>query len=319
MTKNLSYEKEIYRSTTRRYLLAVLIIALLSTSAYYTLQSALSDSDATAYIVNLSGKQRMLSQHIALDAHRFKQTYRADNPPIDEHLSLLTQNISAMRQANRQLSSGILSENKFVDLSTPIRKMYFGEMDLYARVNSYLDIAQKLHSSISDEDRLRYVNLIDSQSEQLLKDLNKAVQQYQLEGEERLSTIEDLELFVWVATITALLLEVLLIFRPMAKLIVMSQQAQEHTLEKLEEMVELRTLKLEMANKKLKQMATHDPLTKLKNRLTLESDVEALINVSETNHVPFALAVIDIDFFKKVNDGYGHPAGDYVLKELSAP
>tara|TARA_Y100000782_G_C10187264_1_gene267514 strand:- start:611 stop:1051 length:441 start_codon:yes stop_codon:yes gene_type:complete len=115
----------------------------------------------------------------------------------------------------------------------------------------------------------------------------------------------------------ALILEVLFIFRPMAGLVVTSQKAKKRSLENLEEIVELRTLKLEAANRKLKEIATHDPLTKLKNRLTLESDIERLIKASEQNHIPFALGVMDIDFFKRVNDTLGHPAGDYVLKELS--
>ena len=317
MTTNLSNDKALYYSTTRRYLLAVLIIALLSTAAYFTLQSALSDSDTTAYMVNLSGRQRMLSQHIALDSYRLHQTYQTGQTPTDQNLSQMDNNIFDMRQANRQLSSGVLSKNKTVDLSSAIREIYFGEMNLYARVNRYLDIAQKLKTSSGNDDRLFYLSLIDSQSEQILKDLNKAVQQYQLEGEESLSRIEDLELFVWLATLTALFLEVLFIFRPMVKLIVTPQREQERTLECLEEMVELRTLKLEIANKKLKEVATYDPLTKLKNRLTLENDVEVLITLSKKNHVPFALAIIDIDFFKEVNDGFGHLAGDYVLKELA--
>lgn len=66
--------KTLKNSIVQRYTLAVLIIALLSTGAFYALQSALSDSDSTAYVVNISGKQRMLSQHIALDVHRIHQS-----------------------------------------------------------------------------------------------------------------------------------------------------------------------------------------------------------------------------------------------------
>lgn len=317
MNVNLDSEKAIYHSTTHRYLLAVLIIALLSTAAYYTLQSALSDSDATAYVVNLSGRQRMLSQHIALDAHRFYDTKLINMEPSSELLMLMTKNINDMGTANRQLSTGILSQTKTVDLSTPIRELYFGGINLYNRVNTYLEVAKKLRDSTDKSELRTYLERIDNTSEQLLKDLNTVVSQYQREGEDRLKAIEKLELFVWIATLIALILEVLFIFRPMVAQLVSSQKVQLHTLENLEEMVELRTLKLEIANKKLKELATQDPLTKLKNRLTLESDVEALIQASERNHVPFAFCMIDIDWFKKVNDTYGHPAGDEVLQEIA--
>lgn len=318
MEASLTSEKAIYRSTTRRYLLAVLIIALLSTSAYVTLQSALSGSDATAYIVNLSGRQRMLSQHIALDAHRFYQETFSNSGPDSEHVSRMKKNITDMGQANRQLSSGILTNSQTVNLSIPIREMYFGEMDLFSRVNHYLEVALKLQTSTDDEEKQAYLERIDSLSEQLLKDLDNVVKQYQIEGEERLATIEHLELVVWIATLMALFLEVLFIFRPMTALVASSQKSQARTLENLENMVELRTLKLEIANQKLKEIATNDPLTKLKNRLTFESDVESLIQASTRHHIPFALCIIDIDWFKKVNDTFGHPAGDRVLQELAA-
>ena len=55
---------------TIRYAIALFLIAVLSTFAFFFLHSAIKDSDSTAYIVNVSGKQRMLSQHIALDVHR---------------------------------------------------------------------------------------------------------------------------------------------------------------------------------------------------------------------------------------------------------
>lgn len=307
----------LYRATTRRYLLAVLIIALLSTTAYYTLQSALSDSDATAYIVNLSGRQRMLSQHIALYAHRFDQAEHNGNTFSDTQYSLLQANITDMRRANAQLSSGVLSGTKTVVLSPQIRALYFGETNLHARVNHYLDTAQALLNTQDDQARHAYLDIIDQTSEQLLSDLNTVVQRYQVEGEHRLARIEDLELLVWITTLIALVLEVLFIFRPMVGLMVASQIAQEQTMESLEELVERRTQKLAIANKKLQEVATRDPLTQLKNRLTLEIDVENLIKASHQNHVPFALAVIDIDFFKQVNDSFGHPGGDYVLTTLS--
>lgn len=307
-----------YNIATRRYLLAVVIIALLATSAYYTLHSALSDSEATAYVVNLSGRQRMLSQHIALDVHRYHhQSITAETKPKSPS-TLMLQNLIDMRLANKQLSSGVLSEDQVIDLSPQLREMYFGQMDLHNRVNRYLDLAEQLYKSNQAEERLTYLQSIDQTSPQLLKDLNKVVQQYQLEGEDRLATISNLELLVLITTLIALILEVLFIFRPMVAQLMASQKAQAKTMARLEEMVELRTLKLEMANRKLKELATRDPLTELKNRLTLESDVESLIEVSEKNHVPFAFCMVDIDWFKQINDTYGHPAGDYVLKRLAS-
>jgi two-component system cell cycle response regulator len=60
-----------------------------------------------------------------------------------------------------------------------------------------------------------------------------------------------------------------------------------------------------------------DALTKAHNRASLlERGPEAIKRAVQTGE-ELSLIVFDIDFFKKVNDGYGHPAGDFILSELA--
>ena len=68
--------------------------------------------------------------------------------------------------------------------------------------------------------------------------------------------------------------------------------------------------------KKLEKLATLDPLTQLTNRRGMTNHLESFIAES-SSHTQLSLAISDIDFFKRVNDTYGHDAGDYVLVELS--
>ena len=68
--------------------------------------------------------------------------------------------------------------------------------------------------------------------------------------------------------------------------------------------------------KKLEKLATMDPLTQLTNRRGMMEHLERYIN-NAANEGMLSLALSDIDFFKRVNDTYGHDAGDYVLVELS--
>ncbi len=58
----------------------------------------------------------------------------------------------------------------------------------------------------------------------------------------------------------------------------------------------------------------HDKLTKLKNRIAFHSDYESLKAKAEKT----SLFLCDIDFFKKINDTYGHNAGDEALRHVSA-
>ncbi len=83
---------------------------------------------------------------------------------------------------------------------------------------------------------------------------------------------------------------------------------------------ELATTKVELEkySKKLKLQATTDSLTGLANRRRITSLLEkALIEVKENKKKDFNIIMLDIDFFKKVNDNYGHPMGDQVIKEVS--
>lgn len=64
---------------------------------------------------------------------------------------------------------------------------------------------------------------------------------------------------------------------------------------------------------KLVEATQTDPLTKLGNRRTLE----LALDTWKTSGTPFAVISADIDFFKKINDTYGHDTGDIVLQKLA--
>ena len=66
-----------------------------------------------------------------------------------------------------------------------------------------------------------------------------------------------------------------------------------------------------------KQMSVTDPLTHLFNRRHFEAEFEREYKRAKRYNNDLSLAVIDIDFFKKINDTYGHSCGDYVLKEIA--
>lgn len=92
----------------------------------------------------------------------------------------------------------------------------------------------------------------------------------------------------------------------------------------LEEKVKTRTQQLEkelsrrkVLEKVLRQLADHDPLTGLLNRRSFVSRINKEISRSHRYKNDLSYMIIDIDFFKKINDTYGHLAGDDVLKEFA--
>lgn len=69
---------------------------------------------------------------------------------------------------------------------------------------------------------------------------------------------------------------------------------------------------------KLLELNSKDPLTEIFNRRYLRSRLnEEFIKYKRYAH-PFSLIMFDIDFFKPINDSYGHPCGDYILKAFAA-
>lgn len=84
------------------------------------------------------------------------------------------------------------------------------------------------------------------------------------------------------------------------------------------QIVQYTALREDITHKKqLEDFAIKDPLTGLYNRRYIE---ETLINAQKIynrHQEPFSLVLIDIDFFKNINDTYGHQIGDIVLKEFS--
>ncbi len=98
--------------------------------------------------------------------------------------------------------------------------------------------------------------------------------------------------------------------------------------QELERVVEMRTVALAEANQALHQLTVTDPLTGLKNRrfldLTLEEDLaqvrrdhgSASREGRPARNLDMVFLMVDLDHFKAVNDGHGHPAGDLVLQQV---
>jgi len=76
-------------------------------------------------------------------------------------------------------------------------------------------------------------------------------------------------------------------------------------------------LRIRAAEQKIQEMALTDTLTGLYNRRFLYQRFEEEINRAKRSALSLSCLMLDIDFFKKINDTYGHDFGDYVLKELA--
>ncbi|OQS32514.1 GGDEF domain-containing protein [Chromobacterium haemolyticum] len=81
-------------------------------------------------------------------------------------------------------------------------------------------------------------------------------------------------------------------------------------------MLEQKNIELDGAVERISELASRDPLTGVLNMRSLMREMERLLEHSETQGAPFAIAIIDLDHFKRINDSCGHARGDEVLQQL---
>ena len=177
-------------SFTKKYLFALSFIAVLSISAYINLSMLINSQADDGEVINISGRQRMLSQKIALYSLNFKP-------------KTLKSIIALMENSHKKLISRKMSDE--------IKKLYFSEpVNLSAHVDEYL-VNAKSYLLKKDPKSLQYI-LKNSQS--LLKHLDAAVSIYQHESEDKITKLKDNEKYILILTLVTLVLEAMLIFRP---------------------------------------------------------------------------------------------------------
>lgn len=85
----------------------------------------------------------------------------------------------------------------------------------------------------------------------------------------------------------------------------------------MHDMLRNRTHELEETNRKLGELAIHDGLTGAFRRGHIEAELRRQVKAWERSPDDFSILLLDIDHFKNVNDEYGHPTGDEVLRRLA--
>jgi diguanylate cyclase (GGDEF)-like protein len=96
-----------------------------------------------------------------------------------------------------------------------------------------------------------------------------------------------------------------------------NEQLVRDQVEELEQLVTVRTTGLEVANRQLRHLATHDALTGLPNRVLLDDRLTQAMAQADRSGSSFAVLVCDLDRFKTINDSLGHRAGDQLLQEVA--
>jgi diguanylate cyclase (GGDEF)-like protein len=288
MQRTVQTDNRLTRNLTLGYIAALSVIATLSIATHFLLNSAMVQNESSATVINIAGRQRMLSQRIDLYAHMLLQgNDRGARAELMHSIELFEQSHNALENGDGRLGLTL-------KLSPALRQIYFSEPDaLNRRSHAFIQAAKTL---LNDEDanvrKEAFRTIDDSARGELLSALDKAVNQFEAEATERIRTLERAQLIVLAALLITLTLEALIIFRPLVA-------------------------KIKSSMALLLQVAMHDGLTNLANRKYFMEAAERELLIAQRYGLPLSLLMIDIDHFKNINDTYGHATGDAVLTNFS--
>jgi diguanylate cyclase (GGDEF)-like protein len=190
------------------YPMALLIVAVLCFVAYLLLNSALENNAKTGQLVNVAGRQRMLSQRIALHALRLRAANPTERATIQQ---TLLETIDEFQTAHEALLRG---DNRFGPLSDTVRNLYLEPpVNVDASVREYLRRARAVAAGRFED----LPSLEALATGEIIEKLEVMVRQYELEGVNRIRSLQTLETVALGVTLLALVLEALFIFRPLER------------------------------------------------------------------------------------------------------
>ena len=207
----------------RRYIVALSLIALLIISSQGLMQFLLADQTHDSHIINIAGRQRMLSQKITKLSY-----YISSNPSLQEKLRYqneLTESITLWEKSHLGLISGDIelelpgnNSNEVIDLFEHIQPHYEAMFEAANIVSSSPDLNVILQNVV-------YLSHHESD---FLKGMNDIVFQYDRDAKAKVETAKWLEVFLMITTLLVLILEAIFIFSPAARSI-------QHNMQRLAE------------------------------------------------------------------------------------
>ena len=185
-------------SLQNKYIPALVIIFIFSSFAYMNVKDIMASIKNDGEIINISGRQRMLSQRLVL----LSQNY-LDNPNINTK-EILNQNISLLSNSHKFLLNHIESEN--------LDNLFFKDK-LHEEVTKYVKLLEEV---ILTKNKTLLVEL-RNKSQIILPKFEKVVKEYERLDKEKLKKLENKEFMIFLLITIVLILEAIFIFYPASK------------------------------------------------------------------------------------------------------
>ncbi|MBU2550617.1 MAG: diguanylate cyclase [Proteobacteria bacterium] len=285
-------------SLTRRYVLALSLIALLTVVGQILMQYSFSTQDLDSNTINLAGRQRMLCTAISKDA---LAVLAAPDPSIRrqaltklrDHLGVWVRTHEGLLKGDRELR---LSGRNSPEIMRLFDRLESSRSEVVAQAEALLASADR---DPSDHATPRRVMRLLRVSDEAISWIDRIVGRYALEARQRLNRAKTISVILAATILLVLCLEVLVIFRPAVG--TLSRYISE----------------LAASTEQMHELSIRDGLTGLYNRRYFDQLLAAEWQRAVREKQPLSLIMFDVDYFKLFNDTYGHQAGDEVLARIA--
>ena len=279
-------ERIIANRLTIAYVAGLTLIGVLACTIHILLDSVIVQQRDAGTIINVAGRQRMLSQRIALLATDL------DAGDASAREKLLDAADQMERSQNALTRAGDLNISR--PASADISEYYFeGEGALDPKVRTFIAAARRFGEAPEAADAGEALAIVRRGAhESLLPALEIAVSLFEERSIRRIDQLRMIQKIVLGVLITTLILEGLLIFRPLV-------------------------IRVRHHANQLFTLATRDVLTGLVNRAHFLDLANEAFDEAKRTGSPVSLIILDLDHFKRINDTYGHAVGDEVLRQFA--
>ena len=204
--------KKLQKNIRFRYIVALSLIAILISASEYIVHWFYDAQIADAELINRAGAQRMLSQKITLHS-RTITTQAADSK---KHIPLLLKALEQFENNHIFLVERPAKQTSITELSEALQALYFkGYVNLNQQVVEFISHAKSIAAAPNSAS---WQYAID-ETDLLLGKLNAVVKQLEVEAKARTQSISKIRIILWATTLGILILELLLIFTPLERLI----------------------------------------------------------------------------------------------------
>ena len=205
------------RSLTIYYLIALSLIAILNISTYALIKVTISKLESDGLVINLSGRQRMLSQKITKDLLLF---VLSETREMKEELRrILHEEAKKWMQVHIGLQNGDAKLQLPGNNSEKVKKLFTDINPTFQKIYDavfYIIDQKRARSEGKDPYTWLVKNIID-ESPNYLTIMDEIVFQYEMEALKKVASLEKKEFYILGAVLSLLLLVVFFIFRPMVK------------------------------------------------------------------------------------------------------